>query len=290
MKALAFGEILWDVYGDRKTLGGAPLNVLGHLSRLGASCSAVSAVGDDELGHEALERLDRFRISRRFVRISPYPTGRADVILMDGKPSYAFNDPSAWDDIRLDDDMLSALLPQRWSAVIFGTLAARHEVSAGTLKRILEGIDADEVFFDVNLRLSFYSKEILSYGFSHSTIVKMSDEELPVIAAFEGVSPDALPSAIISHYGVKRVIVTLGKNGSVCFTGGKAVHHEAGMARAIDTVGAGDSFSAAFLHTILSGGSTEEAMHRASILASYVVSHEGALPEYDDELRKLLGL
>ena len=98
MKALAFGEILWDVYGDRKTLGGAPLNVLGHLSRLGASCSAVSAVGDDELGHEALERLDRFRISRRFVRISPYPTGRADVVLMDGKPSYAFNDPSAWDD------------------------------------------------------------------------------------------------------------------------------------------------------------------------------------------------
>lgn len=290
MKALAFGEMLWDVYGSERTLGGAPLNVLGHLSLLGCGCSIVSAVGSDELGRMTLSALDGMGISRRYVRLSPYPTGRADVTLTDGHPSYTFNDPAAWDDIILEDEDLDSIASTRYSSFIFGTLASRGSVSGSTLSSILEVINADEIFFDANLRQRFYSREILEKGFSHASTVKMSDEETRPISELMGVTEADLPHFLLDRYGIRRVIVTLGSRGSVCFEGDRVHHAGSAVTTAIDTVGAGDSFSAAFLFSIASGSDVDTAMNRASVLASYVVSHRGAIPPYDDALRESLGL
>ena len=163
-------------------------------------------------------------------------------------------------------------------------------MSGSTLSSILEVINADEIFFDANLRQRFYSREILEKGFSHASTVKMSDEETRPISELMGVTEADLPRFLLDRYGIRRVIVTLGSRGSVCFEGDRVHHAGSAVAAAIDTVGAGDSFSAAFLFSIASGSDVDTAMNRASVLASYVVSHRGAIPPYDDALRESLGL
>ena len=147
MKALAFGEILWDVNGNEKTIGGAPLNVLAHIRRLGGEASIISAVGSDELGRDSLACLEDFGIAEQYVRISPFPTGRADVVLENGIPSYEFNMPCAWDDIRLSDDQYADLFNDEFSVFIYGTLAQRCLTSALTLEKLLDDVSAAEFFF-----------------------------------------------------------------------------------------------------------------------------------------------
>ncbi len=290
MKAAAFGEILWDVFEDVRTLGGAPLNVLAHLSKLGADCSIVSAVGRDSLGEDTLERVRQLGINGEYIFSSQYPTGKAEIELKDGIPGYSFNFPCAWDDIRPDDGKISEFLSEHYSVFIYGTLSQRSDVSRATLERILSSINADEFFFDVNFRKDFFSREILEKGFRKATIVKMNDEEIPVAAALFGISAGSFVSALQDRWNVERVVVTLGKEGSVCFSGGKEYRQSSGKVRVVDTVGAGDSFSAAFLDSLARGYDERKAMERASLLADYVVAHEGATPDYDESIRKALGI
>ena len=290
MKALSFGEILWDVFGEERTLGGAPLNVLGHIRRLGGDSGIISAVGDDELGHLTVERIDELGIDRRYLRISPYPTGRAVVTLSDGIPSYSFDEPSAWDDITLPQSDMKRISSSRCSVFIYGTLAQRSPVSRKTLWSLLDSVEADEFFFDVNLRLSFWDEAGVRKGLERATILKMNDEEVPRIASLLSMDKSDLAAGIMREYPVRRIIVTLGKHGSVCYENGKEYRVPSGDVKVVDTVGAGDSLSAAFLYFISSGLSSGEALARASLLADYVVSRRGAIPEYDDAIRKRLML
>lgn len=291
MKVLSFGEILWDINGDKRTLGGAPLNVAGHVHRLGGDSLIVSAVGDDELGYLTLSAIDELGVDRSLVRLSSDPTGVAMVRLDDGIPSYSFNDPAAWDDIRLDDAALSNISSVRLDAVVYGTLAARHGATRSALISLLDAADSAEFFFDVNIRLSFYSDSVIRAGLERSTILKMNDDEVPVVAAAIGCSERDIIRALFSFPRLGRILITRGKDGSYCYTrDGRSIHAGTGDVKAIDTVGAGDSLSAAFLYFLSAGCGEEEALRKASLLADYVVTRPGAIPEYDESIRKMLGI
>ena len=291
MRALAFGEILWDVNVNEKTIGGAPLNVLAHIRRLGGESSIISAVGSDELGRDSLACLEDFGIAERYVRISPFPTGRADVVLENGIPSYEFNMPCAWDDIRLSDEQYIDIFNDEFSVFIYGTLAQRCLTSALTLEKLLDDVSAAEFFFDVNLRGNFYDEKSIGRGLGKATIIKMNDEELPVVASLLGTGKENLIGWLFDNTSVKKVLVSAGSSGSFCHEkGGKAYHAGASDVSVVDTVGAGDSLSAAFLYFLARGMDTGSALEKASALADYVVTKRGAVPEYDDDLRRRLSL
>ena len=261
MKALSFGEILWDIDGDVRTLGGAPLNVLGHISKLGGDCSVISAVGADELGKETLSRIDSLGIDRSFVSISAYETGKALVALDNGIPSYSFPDPSAWDDIKLSDAEKEKLCSTPFDVFIYGTLASR---------------------------LSFYSAELIEECLKHATILKLNNDEDPVVSSLLGMDGKDFPYEVQRRFPVRKVLISLGSKGSVCFEGNNAINAEAGKVKVIDTVGAGDSLSAAFLYFLSIGDDTAAALSKASALADYVVTKRGAIPDYDEDIRRRL--
>ena len=282
---------MWDVNGNEKTIGGAPLNVLAHIRRLGGESSIVSAVGSDELGRDSLACLEDFGIAERYVRISPFPTGRADVVLENGIPSYEFNMPCAWDDIRLSDEQYIDIFNDEFSVFIYGTLAQRCLTSALTLEKLLDDVSAAEFFFDVNLRGNFYNEKSIGRGLEKATIIKMNDEELPVVAALLGTGKESLIGWLFDNTSVKKVLVSAGSSGSFCHEkGGKAYHAGAADVSVVDTVGAGDSLSAAFLYFLARGMDTGSALEKASVLADYVVTKRGAVPEYDADLRNRLSL
>lgn len=287
MKTLSFGETLWDIFTDSRCLGGAPLNVAGHLSRLGFDAYIVSCLGTDELGREALTRIADSGIKTDFVSmLSGAATGFTHIVLSHGIPDYEFNYPCAWDLIGVSGENLNKIHETDWDVFCFGTLAQRSDASRSTLKAILPEVKAKIVFFDVNLRKSFYSREILEWSLGFSDIFKMNDEESPVIKQLLGYST-SLPdedfyAQLCDSYSLRGILVTRGKAGVFAFFGGKKFTHTPAPVTVVDTVGAGDSFSAAFLAALLAGKSVSESLAVATDLADYVVSHSGALPEYDE--------
>lgn len=289
MRFMAFGEVLFDCFGSTARLGGAPLNVAAHVRRLGGACSLVSAVGDDGLGRRARKEMAALGIDASLVRTSPFPTGRSDVTVVGGNAAYVFNDPCAWDDITLP-----AGLPGAVDVLYYGTLAQRHATSRKTLAALLAGNVAPRRFFDVNLRGTFSSPQIVREGMRYATMVKMNGEEVAVVSrllALDGDSIEERAASLLNAFPLDLVLVTLGAEGSVCFPrDGEAVRQECAPVRVVDTVGAGDSLSAAFLTTLLAGGTVREALERGTVLASYVCAHQGAVPAYDAELERKLGI
>ena len=287
MKVLGFGEILWDVFGERKTIGGAPLNLLGHIRKLGGEASIISAVGDDDLGTDSIDAIDKLGIERKYLKISEFETGKAVISLEDGIPSYSFNYPAAWDDISFPQEKLSEIVQKEYSVFIYGSLAQRSPTSRNTLTYLLDNIKADEFFFDVNLRLDFWSKETILNGLRKATILKMNDEERPAVLSAAGCRSER--ELFDKHPDLSIAIVTCGKEGTWCFTAeGGSFHAEPAEVPVVDTVGAGDSLSAAFLFFHASDLDAEGALAKASMLADYVVQHRGAIPEYSEALRKKL--
>lgn len=286
MDYLCFGEILFDILSGQRKLGGAPLNVAAHLAKLGFKGSIVSSVGDDDLGNEAITSIKKIGIDSSLISISSKKTGRADITLKDGDADYIFNDDSAWDNIPKPKN-----LPKHVGVIYFGTLAQRSALSRKTLEEILSFTEAEEVFFDVNLRKQYYSREIIVEGLRKATILKMNEEEVPIIEDILGIKErdiDKASEEISRQYSIPTVIVTLGKNGAQIFRDGSWCKREAEAKRVVDTVGAGDSLSAGIIGSLLKGLGIKKALEIGSHIAAYVVSEEGAIPEYDEELRKYL--
>ena len=291
MDCLCFGEVLWDVFGEKRTLGGAPLNVAGHFARLGGHAAVISCIGNDELGKLTVEAMDKLSIDRRFVHVDEDGiTGRAFVSLKDGIPSYRFDDPSAWDKIVLSEAEKGEISSMRWDVFVFGSLAQRNKVSRSTLEYLLDNIKAEVVFFDVNLRLDFYNAEIIRHGIEKADILKMNDEEVPIVCELLGIESDNPVSSLMDLYSLKAVLITRGKAGSDIYYEKGVYHQGSKKVSVVDTVGAGDSLSAGFLFFLTKGDSVPDALAKASMLADYVVQHAGAIPEYDGNLKKQLGL
>ncbi len=289
MHFVAIGEILFDVMNKDATLGGAPLNVASHVKKLGSQSTIVSAVGDDELGRRARREIAALGVSTENIQTSTYPTGRADVVLTDGNADYTFNEPCAWDDISYP-----SRIPQKVDALYWGTLVQRGAKSRETLKKLIAQTQAPLRFYDVNIRKHYYTPEILKDGITHATILKMNEEEVGIVSKAIGIqetAPEEAIKRILAAYPVEKVLLTLGKEGCALFSKeGKTLRRSCWKVNVVDTVWAGDSLSAAFISTLLKGGTLEEALEKGTLLANYVCEHSGAIPEYDEAIKGKLGL
>ena len=285
---VGMGEALWDVLPEGKKIGGAPANFAYHVSQFGLPSCVVSAIGDDKLGAEIIENFNAKRL-QQLIETVPYPTGTVQVeIDQAGIPQYEIKENVAWDNIpytaRLEN------LAQRTRAVCFGSLAQRSVVSRTTINRFLDAMPHDNdplVVFDVNLRQGFYNKDILCNSMKRCNILKINDEELVTVSrmfGYPGIDLQDKCWILLGKYNLKMLILTCGINGSYVFTPGNVSFHPTPLVEVADTVGAGDSFTAAFISSILKGKTVPEAHKRAVETSAFVCTQQGAMPLLPAEL------
>lgn len=289
---VGMGEALWDVLPEGKKLGGAPANFAYHVSQFGLNSRVVSAVGQDKLG---MEILDNFRKKQLYgmVEIVPYPTGTVQVELdAEGVPCYDIKEGVAWDNIPYTQALDG--LARQTRAVCFGSLAQRSIVSRETIHRFLDAMPDEPgtlKIFDINLRQSFYTKEILCESFRRCNVLKINDEELVTVSrmfGYPGIDLQDKCWILLAKYDLKMLILTCGVNGSYVFTPGHVSFVETPKVQVADTVGAGDSFTAAFTAAILKGCAVEEAHRLAVETSAYVCTQQGAMPLLPERLKEQL--
>lgn len=285
---VGMGEALWDVLPEGKKIGGAPANFAYHVSQFGLDSCAVSAIGDDQLGLELLENFAQKNV-RHLIETVPYPTGTVQVeIDQAGVPQYEIKENVAWDNIPYTVKLEN--LAQRTRAVCFGSLAQRNVVSRNTINRFLDAMPQDNdslVVFDVNLRQGFYNKDILCNSMKRCNILKINDEELITVSrmfGYPGIDLQDKCWILLGKYNLKMLILTCGINGSYVFTPGNVSFQPTPRVEVADTVGAGDSFTAAFIAEILKGKSVTEAHSRAVAVSAFVCTQQGAMPVLPAEL------
>lgn len=283
------GEALWDVLPEGKKIGGAPANFAYHVGQFGLDSCVVSAVGDDALGNEILENFNSKGLKRLIEKV-PYPTGTVQVeIDPAGIPQYDIKENVAWDNIPFTPELEK--LAKRTRAVCFGSLAQRNVVSRETIARFLDAMPKDEdnlVVFDVNLRQGFYTKEILCESMQRCNILKINDEELVTVSrlfGYPGIDLQDKCWILLGKYNLKMLILTCGVNGSYVFTPGSVSFLPTPQVEVADTVGAGDSFTAAFIASILKGLPVTEAHRRAVDTSAFVCTQKGAMPVLPDRLK-----
>lgn len=279
---VGMGEALWDVLPEGKKIGGAPANFAYHVSQFGLDSRVVSAVGDDKLG---MEILDNFRAKKlnTMVEIVPYPTGTVQVELdAEGVPCYDIKEGVAWDNIPFTPALEG--LARQTRAVCFGSLAQRSVVSRETINRFLDAMPNGEgqyKIFDINLRQGFYTKEIICGSMRKCNILKINDEELVTISrmfGYPGIDLQDKCWILLAKYNLRMLILTCGVNGSYVFTPGEVSFVETPKVEVADTVGAGDSFTAAFVASILRGLPVNEAHRLAVATSAFVCTQNGAMP------------
>lgn len=279
---VGMGEALWDVLPEGKKIGGAPANFAYHVSQFGLPSCVVSAIGDDALGKEIIENFTSKGLDQLIAEV-PYPTGTVQVeIDQTGIPLYDIKENVAWDNIPYTEHLDA--LAKRTKAVCFGSLAQRNVVSRETINYFLDTMPKDDdslIVFDVNLRQGFYNKEILCKSMQNCNILKINDEELITVSrmfGYPGIDLQDKCWILLGKYNLKMLILTCGINGSYVFTPGNVSFQPTPKVEVADTVGAGDSFTAAFIASILKGKSVTEAHTIAVKTSAFVCTQKGAMP------------
>lgn len=279
---VGMGEALWDVLPEGKKIGGAPANFAYHVSQFGLPSCVVSAIGDDALGKEIIENFTSKGLDQLIAEV-PYPTGTVQVeIDQTGIPLYDIKENVAWDNIPYSEHLDA--LAKRTKAVCFGSLAQRNVVSRETINHFLDTMPKDDdslIVFDVNLRQGFYNKKILCKSMQNCNILKINDEELITVSrmfGYPGIDLQDKCWILLGKYNLKMLILTCGINGSYVFTPGNVSFQPTPKVEVADTVGAGDSFTAAFIASILKGKSVTEAHTIAVKTSAYVCTQKGAMP------------
>ena len=279
---VGMGEALWDILPEGKKIGGAPANFAYHVSQFGLDSCVVSAVGNDPLGKEIIDNLTSKGVNHHINEV-PYPTGTVQVeIDQAGIPQYDIKENVAWDNIPYTASLKE--LAENTRAFCFGSLAQRNVVSRETIYSYLDAMpqtDETLVVFDVNLRQGFYSKEILCSSMQRCNILKINDEELVTVSrmfGYPGIDLQDKCWILLGKYNLKMLILTCGINGSYVFTPGRVSYQPTPKVEVADTVGAGDSFTAAFIASILRGKSVAEAHQVAVSTSAFVCTKNGAMP------------
>ena len=287
---IGIGEALFDVLPEGKKLGGAPANFAYHVSQFGIESCAVSAKGDDELGKELIAELDVHHLNYQIETVD-YPTGTVQVSLdANGIPAYDIKEGAAWDNMPFTPALEEKA--KNCTAVCFGSLAQRNEVSRNTIHRFLDTMPDEEgryKVFDINLRQGFFTKEIITESIKRCNILKINDEELITISrlfGYPGIDLQNKCWLLLGKYNLKILILTCGVNGSYVFIPGEVSFIETPKVEVADTVGAGDSFTGAFVASILRGKSVREAHELAVKVSAYVCTQNGAMPVLPEEFKK----
>jgi len=280
-KVVGLGEVLWDLLPERACLGGAPANFAYITTLMGDQGIVTSRVGQDSRGIEALRRMEELGLDIDHVQTDPqHPTGTVDVEVDDkGLPRYQIAHSVAWDFLAwtLDWQQLSKTV----DAICFGSLAQRCETSRVTIRDFLQASSDAVKVFDVNLRQSYYSPDVLAESMKLADIVKLNDEELPKIMALSGIRDhDERSSAerLIAAYDLTMVCITRGGRGSLLVQGSHASEHPGFRVKVADTVGSGDAFTAGLVHEYLHGASLDLMNEVANLVGAWVASEVGAMP------------
>lgn len=290
MRVLAFGEILWDLIDGTPYLGGAPFNFAAHFARCGNESFLVSRVGNDNLGWRALNDARDHGVNCTYVSMHrTAPTGTVDVFLRNGEPDYTITENVAFDEIQLDDRILT----EKFDVLYFGTLAQRSSTSADTLRSIVDELPFDHIFFDVNLRKGGWTPRLLTESLGRCTILKLNSQEVSRVGEGVGSFTSSLESfcrVVIRRFeNIRTIVVTDGSNGCYLFHDNIMQHSPGFQVETVDTIGAGDAFSAVFMHILATTGDVLRAGVAANRVGAFVASRRAAIPEYDNEIRELIG-
>ncbi|MGB7324737.1 MAG: carbohydrate kinase [Rubripirellula sp.] len=286
-KIISLGEVLWDLFPDGERFGGAPANFASHAALAGGDVSIVSAVGDDARGRAATEILGRYGVDTSLLQTTPgVSTGAVGVELdKNGKPTYQIHEDSAWDQIRWCDQLEQAL--KEADAVYFGTLGQRSDLSRNTIRRCLETARSAGLprILDINLRVPFFSDELIRDSIELASVLKLSDEEVPNVATACGLSDiddeQEVLARILRQQSLDLVVVTRGADRATLVSKDETIQQPGFPAEVRDTVGAGDSFTATFVYGMLVGESHETSLRKSCQKAAEVCGLSGAVPDLD---------
>jgi fructokinase len=282
------GEILWDVLDNSEELGGAPVNFAYHAGALGAESYAISTVGDDKRGKAALGTLQKRQMSINHITVLEGATTGYVLAEVDemGVASYTFPDNVAWD--RLSIRETTRDLAARLDAVCFGTLAQRSDISRKTVMAYLESVaDSTLKVFDVNLRQHFYTESIIRSSLEAANVVKLNDDEIVHIAEMENLTgtEEAQLKTLVERYGLELAVLTCGGRGSLLVSASEISRHAGCKADIVDTIGAGDSFTATVILGLLKGCTLDTINEEANRVAAFVCSQKGAMPQLPETYR-----
>ena len=283
-KIEAFGEILFDIYANSKSLGGAPLNFIYHINKLTGSGRIISRVGKDQLGREAIDFLNSEGVLTNNIQIDEvHQTGIAVISLNEkGEPTFNIEENRAYDFININDDTKS-LISQNTQCLYFGTLAQRNDVSRNTLQSFFN--KNIKYFYDINIRQKFYNSKVLANSLNTANVVKLNLDELKLLNDLfvkEAFDFEAASKSLIEKFNIELLAVTKGADGSVMFRDGKVDEHKPEPWKVIDTVGAGDAFAAITCIGYLHEWELKKINKLANEFASQICLINGALPKDDN--------
>ncbi len=282
-KVLCFGEALWDNFPDYKEIGGAPLNVAFHLKKLGVNTQFITRVGEDKMGSQILEFLNKVNFDNSLIQEdNKYNTGEVNISLDKSKSAnYIIKYPCAWDKIEMSDHYIKVV--ENSDFFVFGSLISRDKISRETLLKLID--HANFKIFDVNIRDPYYDFELISFLMQKSNMIKFNEEELERISKDLGIISNSIENKIIEiskMTSTELICLTLGEKG-VVFYDSKFHYQDAINTKVLNTVGAGDSFLAMLIEGIISNKKPELFLKRAAALSSFVCSKYGPNPEYNKD-------
>jgi fructokinase len=303
---LGIGELLWDIVPDGMRLGGAPANFAVMAARLGNHAAILSRIGRDDLGRQAIDRLntiiDPMPVETGFLQVDQlHETGRVTVSFADGEPHYTIHEPAAWDFLELSDAWVQ--LAARADAICFGSLAQRNQQARQTIQTLAAEASSTCIrVFDVNLRAPFYSAEILEESLELATVVKMNDAEAPLVLDLldltieEAPGPgEALSTTVYLRAAAERLLAefpslqmvaaTRGSRGSLLVTRDEWNEHPGFPVKVADGIGAGDAFTAAMTHYMLRGADLATLNEAGNRWGGWMASQSGAMPALPDAIR-----
>lgn len=279
-KILGIGELVWDMFPSGKQLGGAPVNFAYFAKELGAEAYPVAALGSDELGDEAMEVVRPSGLKLDFIQRNSLPTSRVLVTTdEEGVPQYEIVENVAWDAMECTPEILD--LASQADVICWGSLAQRSRKSRESILAMVDAARENCLrVFDINLRQKFYSKEVIEESLKRADILKLNEDELPVVSkifAVEGSEADQI-AYIIKRFSLRSIIYT---QGAVCSevydASGLVSRMDTPKVKVADTVGAGDSFTATYVTSILLGKTPAQAHELAVKVAAFVCTQNGAI-------------
>lgn len=291
IKIIGLGEILWDMLPEGKKLGGAPTNFSYYVSKLGQIGIIASRVGNDSSGKEILESMEKLELNNKYIQIDPnYPTGTVSVKIDNkGQPDYEILHNVAWD--FLDFNKSWKHLAEEADVICFGTLVQRSYKSKNTIFNFLKSAKPEAIkLLDINIRQNFYSIEVIEESIKLSNILKLNTNELKLIRNLFNYSNNKneidLCLDIINDFKLDLLCLTRGEKGSIIMSGKEYYEHKGYKVSVVDTIGAGDAFTAAMIVQYIKSKTLQEISDLANRLGSWVSSQSGPTPELSHDLVK----
>jgi len=282
-KITAIGEILFDIYPEKKRLGGAPFNFIYHIWKITGYANFISGVGNDENGNEILMLLNSIGFNTKYISVDvEHPTGTVHVTIREDKtPQFIISSESSGDFIKLNDSV-DQLIKNQTDLLYFGTFSQRNKTTHSTINSLLG--KRIKYFCDLNLRHDFYTKDIIETALIASNVVKVNEDELNIIGKEiydSSLDSNTLIHKIIQDYSINLLCITRGENGATLISKNEEDTYKINLPNPVDTLGAGDAYAAILCLGYLNNLSLKEINKMANHFAADICMVDGALPSDD---------